>query len=154
MTEDEQFIPSAIAATVSGRLPDEMDAKDANGLFGSMLSSVTKDCVKAGSWMIGHIKANVRSGNEFLSMSSTTDDGDVRMRYSFTKSVKDYSMTVNVIVYGVERHSVAGILVSNVRQTLGSADIEVHSEVGCEDPECHDPMCQDKDHKRIITIDM
>ncbi|MDR2866440.1 MAG: hypothetical protein LBV13_03440 [Methanomassiliicoccaceae archaeon] len=152
MTDDEEFIPSAIAATAAGSLRTVTDADDANALFMGMLKNVTVDCVKEGSWMIGHIKANVRSSDEMLSMSSTTDDGNVRCRSSFTVPVKDYSITVNVIVYGVERHRAAGILVSDMRAALGDIDITVHSEVGCEDPGCSDPACQDKDHERIITI--
>ena len=152
MTEDAEMIPSAIAASAEGSLPSEMSADDANRLFSQMLSDVARDCVKAGSWMIGHIKANVRSGNELLSISSTTDDGNVRIRSRFLNSVKDYSMTVNVIVYGVERHIVAEILISNVKKALGGIGMTVHSEIGCEDPECSDPACSDKDHRRIIKI--
>lgn len=152
MTEDVNMIPSAIAATAKGSLPIATNAEAANRLFSDMLKAVTKDCVKAGSWMIGHIKANVRTDNELLSMSSTTDDGNVRSRCSFTKGVKDYSMTVNVIVYGVERHKVAEILVSDMKKALGDIEITVHSEMGCEDPGCNDPVCQDKDHKRVITL--
>jgi hypothetical protein len=118
-----------------------------------MLSSIAKDCVTAGSTMIGHIKANVRSGDQMLSMSSTTDDGNVRCRFLFSGDVKEYSMTVNVIVYGIERRRTAEILVSNVRKALKDVTIEVHSEVGCEDPECNDPMCQRDEHKRVITIE-
>jgi hypothetical protein len=153
MTSDEEFIPSAIAATASGSFRPPMNAGDANELFSSMLRSVAVDCVKAGAWMIGHIKANIRSGDGFLSISSTTDDGNVRARSVLTDDVKEYSMTVNVIVYGIDRRKAAEILIANVRMMLGDVRTEVHSEVGCEDPDCGDPMCQDKDHKRVITID-
>ena len=152
MTADKEFIPSAIAATVTGSFPSAISADDANDMFSLLLHDVTIGCVEAGSWMIGHIKANVRSGNELLSVSCTTDNGNVRRRYVFAGSVKGYSMTVNVIVYGIERHRTAEILVLNVKKVLGDVHIEVHSEVGCEDPKCEDPMCQDKDHKRVIDI--
>jgi len=152
MTSDQEFIPSAIAATLSGSFSAPMSADDANGLFSKFLSKVTTDCAEAGAWMIGHIKANVRSGEGFLSISSTTDDGNVRMRLSFTGPVKEYSMTVNVIVYGVDRQTTAKILVSDVKGMLACDNIVVHSEIGCEDPECEDPMCRNEDHKRVITI--
>ena len=152
MTADTEFIPSAIAATASGSLEPAMNADGANELFSSLLRNVAVECVGAGAWMIGHIKANIRSGNELLSISCTTDDGNVRRRYSFAGTVKDYSMTVNVIVYGIERHRTAEILVSNMQRMFGRTDIKVHSEVGCEDPGCSDPMCQDADHKRVIEI--
>jgi hypothetical protein len=152
VTSDAEFIPAAIAATASGAFPSALAADEANALFAGMLRDVALGCVGAGSSMIGHIKANVRSGNELLSMSVTTDDGNVRSRYRFGNGVHGYSMTVNVIVYGIERHKAAEILVSNVRRVLGGVSIEVHSEVGCEDPECDDPMCARDEHKRIITI--
>jgi len=152
MTSDEDFIPAAIAATVNGSLPP-MTADEANSLFSNMLHHVALDCVDAGSWMIGHIKMNVRSGDDFLSVSVTTDDGNVRNRAVFTGSVSDYSLTVNVIVYGLERRKTAEILVSNLKKVLADVNITVHSEVGCEDPKCGDPLCRDKDHKRIIPLD-
>jgi len=152
VTSDAEFIPAAIAATATGSFASLMKADGANALFGKMLRGIAVGCVNAGSAMIGHIKANVRANDEFLSMSSTTDDGNVRFRYRFTKDVKDYTMTVNVIVYGIERHKAAEILVSNMKGTLGNVNVEIHSEIGCEDPECGDPMCQRDEHKRIITI--
>jgi len=152
VTSDAEYIPAAIAATAGGSLASPMGADDANSLFKKMLRDIAVGCVSAGSTMIGHIKANVRANDELLSMSSTTDDGNVRSRYVFTKDVKDYTMTVNVIVYGLERHKAAEILVSNARDALGDVRIEVHSEVGCEDPGCKDPMCQRDEHKRMITI--
>ena len=154
MTSDKEFIPSAIAATISGSFSSPISAEDANTLFSNMLSKVTVGCTEAGAWMIGHIKANVRSGDGFLSISSTTDDGNVRARAAFTDPVEEYSMTVNVIVYGIDRRRTAEILVSNAKSILECEEIEVHSEVGCEDPGCNDPMCQDKDHTRVINIDM
>lgn len=152
MTSDENFIPTAIAVTANGSFEEAVSAEHANTIFSEMIRNTALDCVKAGSQMIGHIKANVRSGPELLSMSSTTDDGNVRMRSVFTGKVKDHSMTVNVIVYGVDRHTVADISVRNIKKAVGNISITVHSEIGCEDPECTDPMCQDAGHRRIIRI--
>ena len=152
MTADKEFIPAAIAATAGGSFASHMSADGANALFAGMLRNIVLGCVDAGSTMIGHIKANIRSGDELLAMSSTTDDGNVRCRYKFSKGVKDYTMTVNVIVYGIERRTAAEILARSVKDVLGNADLKIHSEVGCEDPECNDPMCQRDEHKRIITI--
>ena len=152
MTSDQEFIPSAIAATLSGSFSPPLSADNANEIFSKFLSKVTTDCAEAGAWMIGHIKANVRSGDGFLSISSTTDDGNVRRRLSFTDTVKEYSMTVNVIVYGIDRQTTAKILVSDVKEMLPCDDVVVHSEIGCEDPDCEDPMCRNEDHKRVIDI--
>ena len=149
MTADEEFIPSVIATTASGSFPEVMSAGSANELFSKTLNDVTVDCVKAGARMIGHIKANIRSVDDFLSMSSTTDDGNVRFRSMFMNDVKEYSMTINAIVYGLDRYRMAEIIVSNMKRMLAGVEIEVHSEVGCEDPGCRDPLCQNKSHKRI-----
>jgi len=152
LTSDAEFIPSAIAATLTGSFPAPVSADDANEIFSKLLSKVTIGCAEAGAWMIGHIKANVRSGEGFLSISSTTDDGNVRMRSAFTDPVKEYSMTVNVIVYGIDRQRTAEILVSNVEGMLECENMIVHSEIGCEDPDCNDPMCRNEEHRRVITI--
>jgi len=117
-----------------------------------MLGSIATDCVAAGAWMVGHIKANVRSNGELLSISSTTVDGNVRRRYEFSSPVNDYSMTVNVIVYGTERRRTAEILADNIGRALGDIEMKIHSEIGCEDPACRDPACRDDGHDRIIRI--
>ena len=150
MTQEEEFIPAAVAAEIIGSMRSA-EADRVNTIFKGFLGSVARDCVKAGSKMIGHIKANVRSGDELLSMSSTTDDGNVRCRSVFAKDVNDYSMTVNVIVYGLDRYAVARILSANAEKMLGAVP-KIYSELGCEDPDCDDPMCQNGDHKRIIDI--
>ncbi|MCL1904658.1 MAG: hypothetical protein FWG19_00860, partial [Methanomassiliicoccaceae archaeon] len=69
----------------------------------------------------------------------------------FTDTVNGYSMTVNVIVYGLDRYEVARILSSNAGKMLGTVP-KIYSELGCEDPECGDPMCRNADHRRIIDI--
>ena len=138
--------------TAAGSFASALKAEDANVLFSEILSGIAKECMKEGALMIGHIKANVRSGGEMLSLSCTTGDGNVRPRSSFTKDVRNYSMTMNVIVYGTERRRTAEIAVSNIKKALGSVITEVYSEAGCEDPGCDDPMCRNEDHKRIIDI--
>ncbi|MCL2143229.1 MAG: hypothetical protein FWH44_03115 [Methanomassiliicoccaceae archaeon] len=150
MTDDADLIPAAVAAVASGSFSPSLKADAAVRIFRGMLRDIALDCVTSGSAMIGHIKANVRSGDEMMSMSSTTDDGNVRCRSVFAKDVSEYSMTVNVIVYGIENRKAAEILVPNVRKISDDVKITVHSEIGCEDPECKDPLCQDEAHKRII----
>ena len=151
MTDEEELIPTAIAADAYGSV-GSMPADAANSMFKEFIGSVTRGCVKAGSKMIGHIKANVRSGGELLSMSSTTDDGNVRCRSLLANEVNDYSLTVNVIVYGLDRRTAARILAENAERILTDVKIKIYSESGCEEPDCGDPMCSNKDHKRVIDI--
>jgi hypothetical protein len=100
--------------------------------------------------MVGHIKANVRSGDGMLSISSTNDRGDVRTRMAFSDPVDGYGMTVNVIVYGIDERTVSGILETR-RAGLGENTMMIHSDTGCKDPACGDPYCADKAH-RLIRI--
>jgi len=151
MTSVKDDLPAAVAADIKGSLPEMMQAPDANSVFAGFLSAVAKDCLNAGAAMIGHIKANVRSGEEMLSISSTNDKGDVRTRTSFSDNVDVYEMTVNVIVYGVDEKTISKILETR-RADLGDNTMTIFSDTGCKDPECGDPDCADKAH-RLIRID-
>lgn len=146
MTTVEHDIPAAVAATVKGTL--NMNAEDANAFFSQLLSDVTKDCVGSGATMIGHVKSNISSGNEMLSISSTTDDGNVRFRSKFTEHVGDYEMTLNVIVYGISNDTISKIIADRTQHM--SADVQMLTE-SCNDPECNDPDCVDGKH-RIIEL--
>ena len=150
MTSIREDLPSAVAADIEGSFPGKITASDANSIFMTFLSAVARDCLGAGAVMIGHIKANIRSGGEMLSISSTNDRGDVRARSSFSAAVERYSMTVNVIVYGVGETMISAILETR-RKALGKNKMTVLSDTGCKDPECGDPDCADKAH-RIIRI--
>jgi hypothetical protein len=83
MTSVTEDLPSAVAAEINGSLKG-MPASDAITLFTGFLSAVAKDCIGSGAVMVGHIKANVRSGDGMLSLSSTNDRGDVRVRMAFS----------------------------------------------------------------------
>jgi len=150
MTSIKEDLPSAVAADINGSFAESMQASDANSAFSGFLSAVAKDCLNAGAVMIGHIKANVRSGEELLSISSTNDRGDVRIRTSFSDRVSAYEMTVNVIVYGIDERAICCILETR-RNSLGNNTMTIFSDTGCRDPECGDPDCTDKAH-RVIRI--
>jgi hypothetical protein len=139
-------IPAAVAADANGVFIPKRRADEANHIFTEFLSYVTKDCVESGAVMIGHIKANVRSGDEMLSISSTTGDGNVRARLSFLSDVGEFDMTLNVIVYGIGERTISGIIADRGRM-LGIYDMCAVPH-GCPDPECSDPECAD--HARII----
>jgi len=150
MTSVKEDLPSAVAANIKGTFAKETKAPDAETMFAGFMSETVRDCVRAGAAMIGHVKANIRSGNEFLSISSTTDDGNVRNRKGFSSDVKDYEMTVNVIVYGIDEVMISKILETR-RRDLGKNSMTIYSDTGCKDPECEDPDCIDRAH-RLIKI--
>lgn len=101
MTRDESMIPSIAVAEMKGTL-NGMSPNDANELFTRFLSEISKDCGKEGALMIGHNKANFKCGEDLLSISCTTEDGNVRTKFAFASPVTDYSGVINVIVYGLE----------------------------------------------------
>ena len=151
MTAEREDLPSAVAADIKGDFRPPLTADEANLRFTGFLADVTRDCAKAGAVMIGHVKANARSGKEMLSMNSTTEDGNVRTRSKFTSDVKEYTMTINVIIYGITEEIISQIL--DRRCTiLGRNSIKVYSDTGCKDPKCNDPACK-LDAHRIIKLE-
>lgn len=150
MTAVKEEIPAAVASTITGEFDPPKEQGDANSLFSEFLSEVTRDCHMASALMIGHVKANIRSGKEMLSISSTTEDGNVRSRSVFSLPVSIYEMTLNVIVYGIDAAVITKIITKRA-ESLGTHKLEMISESGCQDPECNDPDCTDTKH-RIIRI--
>lgn len=152
MTRDEHYRPAAVAFEVHGCLDPPMSADGATHLFNSIIGDVTRSCVQAGSWMVGHVKAAVEGGGGFLSISSTTDDGKVRNRENLSGELDDYRFSANVIVYGITEDQVTEIFLQRLKESLPSAMVQVVREEGCDDPDCHDPACRDPGHRRIIPL--
>lgn len=152
MTRDESMMPSIAVAEMKGTLGG-MSAEQANGLFIRFLSDVSRDCGKEGAAMIGHNKANFKCGEDMLSISCTTEDGNVRIKFSFSKPVTDYTGVVNVIVYGLDYEVLKRIVEARASEIQGCS-VKVVEEGGCEDPDCKDPNCNDPNHRRRpITIE-
>ena len=153
MTRDVSMMPSIAVAEMRGTLGG-VSADEANALFIRFLSDVSKDCGQEGAAMIGHNKANFKCGEDLLSISCTTEDGNVRTKFLFASSVADYTGIVNVIVYGLEYHVLKRIIESRAAEIPGCS-VNVLEEGGCDDPECNDPACRDPNHRRRpITIEV
>ena len=152
MTRDESMMPSIAVAEMKGTLGG-MPSDEANRLFIRFLSEVSKDCGNEGAYMIGHNKANFKCGEDMLSISCTTEDGNVRTKFDFSSPVGDYTGVVNVIVYGLDYPVLKRIVESRASEIPGCS-VKVIEEGGCDDPECNDPYCNDPDHRRRpITIE-
>ncbi len=152
MTRDESMMPNIAVAEMKGSL-NGMSAEEANALFTRFLSEVSKDCGKEGAMMIGHNKANFKCGEDLLSISCTTEDGNVRTKFSFGSPVTEYTGVINVIVYGLDFPILKRIIETRVAEIPGCA-ANVLEEKGCDDPECNDPNCNDPNHRRRpITIE-
>ncbi len=145
MTAEKEFIPTALAVELNGAVEPAMAGPEAEAMFSSFLRDVTLGAVEAGAWSIGHVKAVVECGDAFMSLSSTTDDGNVRAKGNLGE-VSSYSMTVNVIVYGPEAEALERMLLAKTSGLPGSLEVEFHRASGCDDPECFDPFCRLDEH--------
>ena len=144
MTRDEEFIPSIAVARFSGRL-NGMDPEKANELFIGLLSRISIDCEEAGG-IIGHNKANFRCGDDLLSMSCTTGNGNVRCKSKFTVPVSDYTGIMDVIVYDLD-YEIMKAIVERRSAEIGGCNAEVlENQKRCSDPNCSDPNCTNLEH--------
>ncbi len=150
MTSDPEFIPTIAVVRISGDLGG-MSADDANKVFIGVISEIAKGCAAAGAAAIGHIKANFNSGDELLSLSCTTENGNVRSKSVFANKVGDYTSIVNVIVYGIEYDVMCSVTERAIGTIPGRKDVSFIDSDSCADPNCHDPDCKDPAH-RIVTI--
>ncbi len=145
MTQDQEFIPTPLAADLNGTFSPALVGNEALQRFSDFLKALTIGAVDVGAWSIGHVKAVVEAGDGFLSMSSTTEDGKVRTKGELP-SVDEWTMTVNVIVFGPDADKLESMLMDKVDAVLPGSKVNVYHAEGCEDPECFDPFCRRPDH--------
>ncbi|MGN1044717.1 MAG: hypothetical protein ACI4Q9_02020 [Candidatus Methanomethylophilaceae archaeon] len=153
MTRDTEMIPAIAVAELHGDMGGS-DADTANAAMISFLSEISKGCGRIEGAVIGHNKANFTCGDDLLSISCTTEDGNVRTKCVFSSSVGRYDGVVNVIVYGTSYGVLKGLIEGCAHQCLPGCSVRVESDGGCDDPECNDPDCRDPDHRRgVIRIE-
>jgi hypothetical protein len=140
LTHEDEILPEIVVAEISGDL-NGASASQANTELCEIVADLAKSCAAAGSTMIGHIKANFRSGSELLSVSCTTEDGKVGRKSQFISPVKAYTGVLNVIVYGLDHDDLEQV----VEKTMD--DFGAKYEIVEQDGECHDPHCTDPMHK-------
>lgn len=146
MTSDQEFIPTVAACRLYGAV--DLPAAEANNLLKGLLSRISVRCGRIG--VIGHNKANFRCGDDLLSISCTTEDGNVRSKTEFTDRVCDVEGVMDVIVYSADFHDLKHIIEDEASGTGLRA--EVKEPEGCHDPDCHDPDCHDPRH-RLVRFD-
>lgn len=144
MTRDEEFIPSIAVAQFSGDLGG-MPAEDANALFTRLLSEISVDC-GAADGIIGHNKANFRCGDQLLSISCTTDDGNVRNKSLFTSPVGEFTGIMDVIVYDLDYTVMKDIIEKRSAILKGCTVSVLENQLKCHDPNCRDPNCTNPEH--------
>lgn len=144
MTRDEEFIPSVAVGRFSGDLGG-MSAEDANRLLTGLLSKISIDCSEAGG-IIGHNKANFRCGEDLLSISCTTDNGNVRTKFEFTSPVGGFTGVMDVIVYDLDYSVMKEIVERRTSEIQGCEVTVLENQNRCTDPNCSDPNCTNPDH--------
>ncbi|MBO6083654.1 MAG: hypothetical protein J6O90_01040 [Candidatus Methanomethylophilaceae archaeon] len=146
MTLDEEFIPSIAVARFEGDLKG-MPAEQANALLTKLLSDISVDC-GAADGIIGHNKANFRNGDELLSISCTTDDGNVRSKSVFSSPVGAFTGVMDVIVYDLGYETMKRIIETRAAGIDGCSVSVLENQLKCSDPNCTDPNCTNPDHVR------
>ena len=149
MTQDAHFIPTVLVMELSGDMggasPEESVSR-----FSRAVSETASGCAGSGG-TIGHIKANMRSEEEMVSASSTTEDGNVRLRYGLESAVGKYGIVMNAIVYCIGYGDMKAI--AEKAFSGFPTDTSVWHKGGqCNDPECGDPNCRDSSHRKIIDL--
>lgn len=146
MTRDEEFIPSVAVARFSGDLHG-MPAEDANRMFTDLLANISRDCGSEGG-IIGHNKANFRCGDDLLSISCTTDDGNIRSKTLFSNPVGEFTGIMDVIVYELD-YSIMKKIVETRSKAVPDMRVSVlENQLRCSDPNCTDPNCTNPDHMK------
>lgn len=143
MTRDTEMMPSIAVAELHGDLGG-MESGKANELFTGLLSDISKACGEVG--VIGHNKANFKCGEDMLSISCTTEDGNVRSKMLFKDPVGEYTGVMNIIVYGADFSVLRGIIKENSAM-LPSGHVRIAEDGRCDDPGCNDPNCNDPNHR-------
>lgn len=150
MTRDEPLFPTVLTAEISGDMNGASPA-DAAALFSEAISSIAKGSSAKGG-VIGHIKSNLRSSEEMVSASCTTEDGNVRLRYGLGSPVGKYVVVMNAIVYGIGFQELRGIAEKGFSRLPGVDTCVWHKEGKCDDPGCSDPECRDPSHRRVVEL--
>ncbi|MBP5395311.1 MAG: hypothetical protein J6Y18_05365 [Candidatus Methanomethylophilaceae archaeon] len=144
MTQDQEFIPSVAVGRFSGDLGG-MSADEANRLLIGLLSKISVDCSEAGG-IIGHNKANFRCGEDLLSISCTTDNGNVRTKTEFSSPVGKFTGVMDVIVYDLGYSAMKEIVERRTSEIDGCNVTVLENQNRCSDPNCKDPNCTNPDH--------
>jgi len=84
-----------------------------------MLTKIAQGCVEEGAELIGHIKCMVETeGRGFLAVSVVDASGQPRTRGRLEDGIEDMRVIVNVLLYGLRRSKVQGIVDPLLRQEL------------------------------------
>ena len=94
----------------------------------SLIHDLAEGVTKAGCSLIGHIKAIVKSERGYLLVSSTCPKKQPHTKGMLSKQISSAQITVNAIVYGVEKSILEGLVSQRLETFLASMPISRESE--------------------------
>jgi hypothetical protein len=81
-----------------------------------------------------------------LSISCTTDDGNVRTKSEFSSPVGGFTGVMDVIVYDLDYGTMKGIVERRTSEIEGCDVTVLENQNRCRDPNCKDPNCTNPEH--------
>lgn len=131
----------AYAGKVHARFDHPQGADQIRALVSRTISTVAAECMRDGASLIGHIKciAEVDSG-KYIACSVVSAEGEALCRGELDGSSTTLSIILNVLLYGLDRQKVEGIVVRSARSVFNGHGAKVDFEdLEFKDHEhCHD----------------
>ncbi len=120
---------TAFAGRVHVRFREAKGPEDVKRLVAENISGIAKECVKAGTRLIGHIKciAEVESG-KYIACSVVSHDTPATCRGEIEGSSRTLDLILNVLIYGLDKEKVEGIVVKESRRVFAPSIGEVRFE--------------------------
>ncbi|NLL95290.1 MAG: hypothetical protein GX224_06025 [Thermoplasmatales archaeon] len=100
--------------------------------------------------MVGHIKANFKSGGQMLSVSTTSLEGRASLKSAFDGDVGEFEGAMNALVYGIPAGDLKAAIKEAAEETGAFSKLVLKVEGGCDDPDCGDPDCADHGPRPLV----
>lgn len=149
MTRNKEYLPSSVTAVFTGDLGG-IGPSESNDLLARFVASVATRSAAAGAGMIGHVKANFKSGDQMLSVSTTSLEGKTSLKSKFDDNVWIFEGAMNAHVFGITHSQVAMAISDAARDAGVFTDISLKAETGCNDPACVDPDCAEHNPRPLV----
>jgi len=108
---------TAFAGRVHVRFKHPKTAEQIKNLVSEMISGIAKECVDAGTRLIGHIKciAEVEDG-KYIACSVVSHETPAMCRGELVGSSRTLDLVLNVLIYGLDKEQVERIVVKESRR--------------------------------------
>jgi hypothetical protein len=119
----------AYAGRVHAHFDQTKGAEEIRSLVSRTISMVARECMRDGASLIGHIKciAEVDSG-EYIACSVVSADSEAICRGDLDGGSKNVDIILNVLLYGLDREKVEGIVSRSARSVLSGVGMHIEIE--------------------------